>query len=170
MIQVALSIGSNLDREYNVRFALRALAEHLEAIEFSPVYETASVGFDGPPFLNLVVGAKTQMTYQALCAWLKSIEVQAGRVLAQKAHANRVLDIDVLLYGDEDLRLEFNVPRDEIEKYAFVLKPLSDLYPDDIYPLTGLTFAQMWQVNTFQDQKLEQISFDFNPALTSASM
>lgn len=47
-----------------------------------------------------------------------------------------------------------NVPRDEIEKYAYVLKPLADLYPDLVHPLLGITIEEMWQQFEIKDQVL----------------
>ncbi|MEP2616097.1 2-amino-4-hydroxy-6-hydroxymethyldihydropteridine diphosphokinase, partial [Marinobacter alexandrii] len=54
-VRVYISIGSNVDRERYVTAALDALANWFGGLEISPVYESEAVGFNGSPFLNLVV-------------------------------------------------------------------------------------------------------------------
>ena len=77
---------------------------------------------------------------------LRTIESQAGRQRGPKKFESRILDIDILLYGDLDLRpRDLNIPRDEIERYAYVLKPLADLYPQAVHPVTGENYLTMWR-------------------------
>ena len=154
-VQVVLSIGSNIDRDANTRYALKEIRRLYGELDVSPVYETSSVGFDGPPFFNLIVGFRTNQELQQIIQTLRGIEGGAGRVRAAKTFDSRVLDIDVVLYGNQNFRdWGINVPRDEIEKYAYVLKPLSDIYPDLIHPITGITMEQMWQQFEIKDQTL----------------
>lgn len=146
MIHVVLSLGSNIDREANIRYAIREIGNHFGSVDVSPVYETSSVGFDGPPFYNLVAGIHSDSELPRIIEILHEIEAGAGRVRGPKTFDSRVLDIDVILYGDENWRDRgINVPRDEIERYAYVLKPLADLYPGLRHPVLGLTMAEMWQ-------------------------
>ena len=165
MRQIVLSLGSNIDRENNIRFALQQIEQNFGDCEISPIYETVSVGFEGPNFFNLVLGFEDDQPLLQLRDQLRGIESDAGRVRGAKSFANRVLDIDVLLFGEDNLRSQgFNIPRDEIEKYAYVLKPLADLYPDRRHPLFDKTFKQMWQEFQIQDenqsdQKLEVADF-----------
>ena len=56
MIHVVLSLGSNIDREANIRYAIREIESRYGRLDISPIYETSAVGFDGPPFYNLVAG------------------------------------------------------------------------------------------------------------------
>lgn len=144
MTRVVLGLGSNINREENIAKAVRAIEARYGEIEISPVYETESIGFEGAPFLNLVLGLHSRMPVDRIRQDIQAIERSLGRVKARKAFDDRLLDIDLLLYG-EDCWPEYNIPRDEITKYAFVLKPLSDLYPDDVHPVTGQTFLEMWQ-------------------------
>ncbi len=143
-MRVVLGLGSNINREENIASAVDAIRTEYGKLDISPVYETESVGFQGAAFLNLVVGLQSLRTVEQIRAHMQDIEKSLGRVKGPKKFDDRVLDIDLLLYGDlRDARC--NIPRDEITKYAFVLKPLSDLYPDDIHPLTGETFLAMWR-------------------------
>lgn len=58
--------------------------------------------------------------------------------------APRTLDLDLLLFGDQVMESPFRLPRSEILKFAYVLKPLVDIAPDRCHPLTGRSFAAHW--------------------------
>lgn len=160
-MRVVLGLGSNIDREGNIASAVEAIRAEYGRLEISPVYETESVGFEGAAFLNLVVGLHSSASVGEIRAHMQDIEKSLGRVKGPKTFDDRVLDIDLLLYGAL-CSAEFNIPRDEIGKYAFVLKPLSDLYPKDIHPLTGVSFLEMWRSFEVGSQKLtEYVDLEF---------
>ncbi|WP_423908321.1 2-amino-4-hydroxy-6-hydroxymethyldihydropteridine diphosphokinase [Candidatus Spongiihabitans sp.] len=145
MTHVVLGLGSNINREKNIRFAVKQIGDRYGEIEISPIYETAAIGFDGPAFFNLVLGFKTSSSLLDIRDKLRNIETAAGRIRGRQSFDNRHLDIDVELFGDKNLRPDgLNIPSDEIEKYAYVLKPLSDLYPTLAHPVSGVKFEQMW--------------------------
>ena len=128
MPRVYLGVGSNIDRENNIRGALRALEERYGDIMVSPVYESAAVGFDGSPFYNLVVAIDTDKTVGMLAAELRAIEEAWGRDRRSPKFSSRTLDIDILTWGNACGEVDgVSLPRDEVLKYAFVLKPLADL-------------------------------------------
>jgi 2-amino-4-hydroxy-6-hydroxymethyldihydropteridine diphosphokinase len=145
MVQVAVSIGSNLERERNVRDALVALAKTFGKLSRSPVYESAAYGFKGSPFYNLVVVFKTPLDVRAVREKIQAIENQQGRELGENRSGSRTLDLDLLLYDDvvfHDQSLD--VPRQEIFEHSYILKPLADLLPSTPHPLTGEPFADIW--------------------------
>ena len=153
MTHVVLSLGSNIEREKNIRFALKELETQYGRLDVSPVYETSAVGFDGPAFYNLIAGLNSKQQLPDIVESLRNIESRAGRVRGAKSFDSRVLDIDVVLYGDRNMRGEgYNIPRDEIEKYAYVLKPLADIYPDLIHPVLGASIASMWREFEMKEQ------------------
>lgn len=155
MTQLVLSLGSNIERDKHVRFAIRKLSELFGNLRISPVYETTAFGFDGPDFYNLVVIALTELELDDVLEKLREIETGAGRVRSKKCFQSRSLDIDVLLFGDADLRGRgYNIPRDEIEHAAYVLRPLADVLPQQRHPVTGERFEKMWQ-DRMQDQPLQ---------------
>ncbi|MCY4150419.1 MAG: 2-amino-4-hydroxy-6-hydroxymethyldihydropteridine diphosphokinase [Gammaproteobacteria bacterium] len=156
MIRVVLGLGSNINREENITSAVGAIRDEYGQLEISPVYETESVGFQGAAFLNLVVGLHSSSPVEQIRTHMQDVEKNLGRVKGPKTFDDRVLDIDLLLYGDL-CDSEFNIPRDEITKYAFVLKPLSDLYPEDIHPLAGIGFLEMWK--SFEDSSQRLIEY-----------
>ncbi len=163
MTYILLSIGSNIDRDKNVRYAIRKIAERYGEINLSPVYETSSVGFVGQPFLNLVLGLHSGDDLLQIREYLRGIESDVGRVRGRKSFDNRLLDIDVILFGDKNLRSAgFEIPRHEIEKFAYVLKPLSDLHPKMVHPVTGKTYDRMWQDFSEKSDQLVTLS-QFTP-------
>jgi len=143
---VWVSIGSNIQRERNVRAAIAALRERFGELKISPVYETPSEGFDGDPFFNLVAGFDTTLSPGDLHAELRDIELQNGRVRGAEKFSSRTLDIDALTYADQ-VSSEGGkaLPRDEILRYAFVLKPLADVAPNERHPESGQRYRELWQ-------------------------
>ncbi len=133
MVTVYLGLGSNLgEREDHLRQAVRRLAEHpqLRLTGISSVYETDPVGvLDQPPFLNLVVRLDTEAGPRELLALCQAVEDALGRVRKER-WGPRVIDIDILLYGD--LRIQepdLVIPHPEMHGRAFVLVPLGELEP-----------------------------------------
>ncbi len=61
MVRAYISVGSNVDRQRNVTAALDALSAAYGDLVLSSVFESESVGFEGDPFYNLVVGVDTEI-------------------------------------------------------------------------------------------------------------
>jgi len=145
VVEVYVSIGSNIDREKHIRDAITGMRREFGELRLSPVYETAAVGFDGPPFYNLVAGFNAD-DLAAIRQQLVGLEQLAQRQRSATKFSSRTLDLDILLFGDADLHHDgFDIPRAEILRYAFVLKPLSDLAPDVRYPGSDKTIQQLWR-------------------------
>ncbi|OOG23033.1 2-amino-4-hydroxy-6-hydroxymethyldihydropteridine diphosphokinase [Thioalkalivibrio denitrificans] len=144
-MQAYVSVGSNVDRERNILAAVRALDERFGRLVVSPVYETGAVGFEGDPFLNLIVGFDTDLPPEVVVDVLKSIERAQGRTLESNGFKPRTLDLDLILYGDRVLKTpKLELPRDEILRYAFVLGPLADIAPDLRHPVLDRTMEELW--------------------------
>jgi 2-amino-4-hydroxy-6-hydroxymethyldihydropteridine diphosphokinase len=145
MVRVYVSIGSNIERETNIRAAVQALRERFGALTLSRVYENRPIGFDGENFYNLVAAFDTDEKPEAVTAMLHDIEQQRGRQRGPSRFTSRTIDLDLLLYNDlireqETLRL----PRREIDEYACVLRPLAEIAPEMRHPRKGQTFAVLW--------------------------
>jgi 2-amino-4-hydroxy-6-hydroxymethyldihydropteridine diphosphokinase len=160
--RVHIGIGSNIDRENSIRGAVRELAAHYGPLTLSPVYESKAHGFEGNNFYNLVAGFDTEESIEHIKETLSHIESRFGRSRRENRLSARTLDLDLLLYADivrHDSQV--NLPHPDIQRYAFVLRPLADIAPDLRHPETGLTCARMWE--QFGSGKLEIWKTDFDP-------
>jgi 2-amino-4-hydroxy-6-hydroxymethyldihydropteridine diphosphokinase len=145
MARVYLSLGSNLEPVRYLRVALDALRERFGALDISPAYRSAAVGFDGADFINLAVGLDTDLSPEALNDWLHALEDRNGRRRDVPRYADRTLDVDIVLYDDLVTQGpgHLDIPRKEL-KHAFVLKPIADIAPQLRHPVSGRTMAQLW--------------------------
>ncbi len=156
---VYVSVGSNLQRDENIHGGIRRLRQRFGRIIVSTVYQSPAIGFEGGDFYNLVVGLDTDLQPQELNAELRRIEAAQGRRRDEENVSSRTLDLDLLLYGDlviddGDLR----IPRDDIERYAFVLAPLAEIAPQARHPVSGKTFSELWRQFDESSQPLEAVT------------
>jgi len=133
MVTAYIALGSNLgDRLGNLSRAVDAVAHlpetHVEkvshAYESSPAYET-----DQPHFLNAVLEVSTGLEAEALLGFLMDTEGELGRV-REDANGPRVIDLDLLLYADEERDSEeLTLPHPGIAERDFVVTPLLEIAP-----------------------------------------
>ena len=119
-----LSLGSNINAEANIIFAIEQLNKILANTKFSSIHKTKAEGFEGDDFLNLVVAGESELNFDQLNQKLKDIENQSGRKRDVPKFSARTLDIDIVLQIDDD---EIIYESDEIEKYSFVSEPLKEV-------------------------------------------
>ncbi|KAF1685209.1 2-amino-4-hydroxy-6-hydroxymethyldihydropteridine diphosphokinase [Pseudoxanthomonas broegbernensis] len=157
-VLVLLSLGSNIDPERHLRAALDELRAAFGPMTVSPAYRTPAVGFDGAAFLNNAAGLRTCMPLPALEDWLHALEDRHGRRRDGPRLADRTLDVDVVFYGDLVLRegARVRVPRPEL-KHAFVLKPMADIAPEFVEPLSGRTLAELWRAHPQREESFETV-------------
>lgn len=142
-VQAYIGAGSNLEPAHHLRLALRELRGRFGPLLLSSLYRNRAEGFEGPDFLNMVVGLTTAEPPAAVNAEIERLHALAGRVRGENAFSSRTLDLDLLLYGDlvdEALRL----PRADVTRYGFVLGPLAELAPGLRHPVSGQTMAALW--------------------------
>ncbi|MCF7964952.1 2-amino-4-hydroxy-6-hydroxymethyldihydropteridine diphosphokinase [Methylobacter sp. Wu8] len=141
-----ISIGSNINKDVHIPASLRALEQAFGKLTVSSIYESEAVGFTGDVFYNLVVGFDSDLEVKAVAKQLRQIELDNGRTPDSRKFAARTLDLDLILYGElivNDGRLQ--IPRDEIEHYAFVLEPLAEIAPALKHPVNHISYAELWQ-------------------------
>jgi len=150
-----ISIGSNIDKDKHILASLLALEQAFGKLTVSSIYESEPVGFTGDTFYNLVVAFDSDLDVKAVAKQLRQIELDNGRKRDSQKFSARTLDLDLILYGDlifNDGRLQ--IPRDEIEHYAFVLEPLAEIAPDLKHPVSHLSYGELW--NKFDKTDLKQ--------------
>lgn len=135
-----IGIGANLgDARANVLDAVERLRKlqgaHVEAV--SSLYRTAPIDSSGDDYINAVARVSTDLPAQALLEALFDIEQAHGRERPY-FNAPRTLDLDLLLYGDEQIATAtLTVPHPRMHLRAFVLMPLLELAPHVVLPGLG---------------------------------
>lgn len=146
-----IGFGSNLgDREAKFHEALRAL-ESLDEVtvrRYSELYETEPVGLTdgGAPFLNAAVAVETAHEPGELMEILRTVELKLGKSPSHRSDHSRVIDLDLLLYDEIDLKdggLE--VPHPRMHARAFVLVPLAEIAPEAQHPALRCSVATLLQ-------------------------
>ena len=171
MAQVFLGIGSNIERERYIVAGLDALVRLFGEFTHSSVYDSAASGFDGQPFLNLVVNINTELAVVELARQLRQIEMEHGRAANATRFSARQLDIDVLTYDDVVGVVEgIELPRGEILDNAFVLQPLAELAPEHCHPQLKTTYAELWRKFDVRSQSLARIDFSWRGRLISKAV
>jgi 2-amino-4-hydroxy-6-hydroxymethyldihydropteridine diphosphokinase len=137
-----VGLGANLgDRERTLRAAVDALSaeQGIEVVAVSTLRETEPVGVGvQPPFLNGAAALDTTLAARELLGRLLEIEQRFGRVRVPGAHGPRTLDLDLLLYGDEQIdEPGLTVPHPRLHERRFVLEPLAELAPALVVPGRG---------------------------------
>jgi len=157
-VNVYLSAGSNIAPEQNLKMACQQLESEYGELTLSSVYQNSAVGFAGDDFLNMVIGFSTREKPELIVDRLESLHKKAHRKRQANPFSSRTLDVDLLLYGDLVRDGAPELPRDDIEKYAFVLGPMAEVAPRLRHPVTGLTMSEIWDdfgTDTHSMQKVE---------------
>ena len=144
-MKALIGLGANLgEREDALKFALDSLSGlcGTKLLAASSLYETAPVETleEQPDYANCVALLETDLSPRALLGACLGIEAAAGRKRV-KYHGARCLDLDLLLYeGFESADSELTLPHPRMGERAFVLVPMSELFPDGI--ALGYDFAE----------------------------
>ena len=144
---IILGLGSNVgDRLTVLRQAVSAInaITNLRILQISPLYlsdallpDNAPTDWD-QPYINLALRCETTLAPLELLDQLKNIEWSIGRKPEKRRWGPRVLDIDILIFDHEIIQSErLTIPHSSLLERPFALWPLSDLFPDWVYPLEG---------------------------------
>jgi 2-amino-4-hydroxy-6-hydroxymethyldihydropteridine diphosphokinase len=137
-----VGLGANLgDRSAMLRAALEQLAAEpgVSVVAVSSVRETDPVGLvDQPRFLNAVAALDTELSPGELLDRLLGIERRLGRTREGPRFGPRTIDLDLLLYGDEQLdEPGLEVPHPRLHERLFALEPLFELDSRLVVPGRG---------------------------------
>lgn len=146
-----VGIGSNLD---DPRQQVLGAFEELDQLPLtrvarkSSLYRSAPVGYaDQPDFINAVAALETGLPASELFAELKALEDRHGRKRSF-ANAPRTLDLDLLLYGEQEIASsDLVVPHPRMHERAFVLRPLLEIAPQLPFDLEGCTGQKIERID-----------------------
>ncbi|HUH98649.1 MAG TPA: 2-amino-4-hydroxy-6-hydroxymethyldihydropteridine diphosphokinase [Anaerolineales bacterium] len=126
-----LSLGSNIDPAAHLAQAVRMLKDYGPVQAVSRIWESHAVGSDGPDFLNAcVLFASNLQPEDVKERIIRPIEAKLGRIRSADKNAPRTVDLDMVLFDETPLNIEFWAQ-------AFVVVPLAELIPEFIHPVRG---------------------------------
>jgi|WetSurMetagenome_2_1015567.scaffolds.fasta_scaffold00005_119 2-amino-4-hydroxy-6-hydroxymethyldihydropteridine diphosphokinase len=139
MEKVYLGLGTNLgDREANLKTAVKKIAaEAGNVFILSSMYETEPWGFSSKDkFLNMVAGVETDLRPSGLLGRVLMIEAVMGRLRDGKEYSSRIIDIDILMYGEAKMKTKsLVIPHPLFHQRKFVLVPFCEIAPAIVHPV-----------------------------------
>jgi 2-amino-4-hydroxy-6-hydroxymethyldihydropteridine diphosphokinase len=150
-MQAYFGLGTNLgDKEQNLRLAVQHIEERIgKVVSLSAFYATAPWGFASDnAFLNAVVCVETSLPPLEILSVTQSIEKEMGRThkSVNGVYSDRVIDIDLLLYGDLVLDTPvLRLPHPLMQERRFVMEPLAEIAPDVMHPVLGKTLGNIYR-------------------------
>ena len=146
--KVGIALGSNLGNRLKHLQDARDLLKKIAvpgSIRQAPVYQTEPVACPpgSPDFYNTVVAFDYPGTAHDLLDATQAIEFRLGRVAQPERNAPRVIDVDILFFGNERIDGEIlDLPHPRLTSRRFVLQPLADLHPDLVLPGDQVSIAE----------------------------
>ena len=150
-MHVYFGLGTNLgDKEQNLRLAVQHIEERIgKVVSLSAFYATAPWGFASDnAFLNAVICVETSLPPLEILSVTQSIEKEMGRThkSVNGVYSDRVIDIDLLLYGDLVLDTPvLRLPHPLMQERRFVMEPLAEIAPDVMHPGLGKTLGNIYR-------------------------
>lgn len=126
-------MGTNLgDKRKNITEAIKNIGELVgDVVRQSALYETEPWGFRSDNrFVNAAVCVDTQLSPHRLLEVTQRIEMEMGRTLksAGGEYHDRIIDIDILLYGDLHIdEPDLKIPHPLMHERDFVMTPLNEI-------------------------------------------
>lgn len=153
-----MAAGSNIEPVANLKLALVELEKRFAPLSVSPAYRNKPVGFEGEDFINLVVGFDTDEDVYTVRERLREVEALCGRPREAPKWGPRAMDLDILLFGDQ-VRDEpgLVLPRPDLVRRAYMLKPLADIAPDLLHPTLRKRIDALWSEFPRREHELFEV-------------
>jgi len=147
MTRLYLLLGGNIgDKQRLFTEARTNLNNCVGEIQLqSAVYETEPWGFESPDlFWNQAIELQTNLTPDEVLEQTQMIEKQLGRIRKEDQYCSRIIDIDILFYGNHLINQEnLIIPHPRIQERKFALMPLDEIAPELIHPVFQKSIGQL---------------------------
>ena len=147
MIKLYILLGGNLGDKQKVFSDARARLNQQVGIitNHSAIYETEPWGFESDDiFWNQVLEISTAFSPEEVLTQTQHIERELGRIRKANQYDSRIIDIDILFFGDQIIKTEnLVVPHPRVQERKFALVPLSEIAPELIHPVFQKSIRQM---------------------------
>lgn len=147
--RVGIALGSNLgNRLPHLQVARDMLCKLMpeEALYLqAPVYQSEPVDCppESPDFFNTVIEIDYIGTPHQLLEYTQGIEFHLGRGIVYQTNAPRIIDVDILYFGNDTLKGGIlTIPHPELTHRRFVLQPLADIRPNLTLPGDHATISE----------------------------
>jgi len=166
MNKVFLSLGTNLgSKKDNLKRAVKMLADlkGTVIVSESSIYETSPLYNENQDcFFNKVIEIHTRYKSKDLLEEVKTIESLMGRNLENSHNMPRIIDIDILVFGEEETSSqELVLPHPRILERKFVLEPWNEIAPDYVIYGQSLSIKELHSEslqNRFGKQRVEIVN------------
>jgi 2-amino-4-hydroxy-6-hydroxymethyldihydropteridine diphosphokinase len=147
MIKLYILLGGNLGDKKRIFSAVSTLLKDRlgKITSQSAIYETEPWGFESPDlFWNQVLELSTNLSPEEVLAQTQQIETELGRIRKGNQYSSRLIDIDILFYGDKIINHEkLIIPHPRVQERKFALIPLSEIAPGLIHPVFRKSIRQL---------------------------
>jgi 2-amino-4-hydroxy-6-hydroxymethyldihydropteridine diphosphokinase len=150
--QVIIALGSNLKgKSVSPRENLCEAASLIKAalgssIQLSSFWQSEPQGMShaSENFVNAVAVTRTSVSAENLLRVLQNIEVSMGRSADHGYYESRIIDLDIIAYGDCKIaQPDLVVPHPRAHERLFVLLPLAELLPDLVLPGQSVSVREL---------------------------
>jgi 2-amino-4-hydroxy-6-hydroxymethyldihydropteridine diphosphokinase len=157
--RVYVAAGSNVEPVRHLALVLDELERRFGALSVSTAYRNRAFGFEGPDFINLVIGFDTAEPVEQVVDELRDVERLCGRTRAAPKWAPRSMDLDILLYGELTCdEPDLTLPRPDLLRRAYMLGPLAEIAPGLSHPVSGRTISALWEAFDRSAHPLEPVT------------
>lgn len=116
MNRIIISIGSNTaDRATRMDEALRWLGLQFPGLKTSSIYETPEYHGVYAPYFNCVAEAASDLSAEDIVCLFKNYELSQGRTPESKKSGQVPIDLDVVMFNNENLR-----PHETVRDYFLI--------------------------------------------------
>jgi 2-amino-4-hydroxy-6-hydroxymethyldihydropteridine diphosphokinase len=147
MEKVYLLLGTNIgDLEENLHRAIELIAaSNIRINKISRIYKTKPWGVtDQPDYLNVALEVESDLSASELLRIFKHIEQEMGREQTSEKWQPRVIDIDIIFWGDHVVEhSDLKIPHQEFFSRPFAMKILAEIAPEFIPPGSEITLEEL---------------------------